>query len=177
MGLGNLQDYTFMIIGLPLQDPYGLILNALIANSPQLITSLFYVVYNSMLTKFLVQHEFDRMAKEENRKPLRVSEPVGIQRGSYPISLPMRYGLPQMVGTAVLNWLISQAFFLARITAVFPDNSIDRENTFSTCAYSPIALFLCESLSICFSQTFYASLLGDLPPWVGPVPSVGFPLT
>lgn len=144
IGLGDLKDYTFMIIGLPLQDPAGLISNTLLANAAQLILSVFYMVYNALLTTFLVQHEFDRMAQEKNRKPLRVSEPVGIQRGSFPISLPMRYGLPQMVGSAVLNWLVSQAFFLARITALYPDGSTDRANSFSTCGYSPIALFLCE---------------------------------
>lgn len=144
MGLGTLQDYTFLFIGLPLADPAGLLSNALVANMPQLATSIFYVLYNNLITMFLVQHELSRMAVEKYRKPLRVSEPIGLQRGSYPISLPMRYGVPQMASTALLNWLVSQAFFLARITALHPDGSTDDEHSFSTCAYSPIALFLCK---------------------------------
>lgn len=144
MGLGDLTDYTFMIIGLPLADPAGLLFNALVANMPQLATSIFYVLYNNLMTTFLVQHEFSRMAVEKHRKTLRVSEPLGLQRGSYPISLPMRYSVPQMVSTALLNWLVSQAFFLARITALHPDGTNDDEHSFSTCAYSPIALFLCK---------------------------------
>ncbi|RYP63372.1 hypothetical protein DL771_009308 [Monosporascus sp. 5C6A] len=45
-----------------------------------------------LFTTLLVQHEFSRMST--TRKPLRVSEPLGIQRSSYFISLPLRYGVP-----------------------------------------------------------------------------------
>lgn len=44
-----------------------------------------------------------------------------------------------------MHWLISQSLFLARITAVFPDGSVDVQNSFSTCGYSPIAIFISES--------------------------------
>lgn len=146
IGVGNLTDYTFLYIGLPTADPFGLISNILIANGPQVLISLFYMTYNNMLTTFLVQREFSRMCR--TRKTLRVSEPLGDQRSSYPISLPFRYGLPLQASSAAMNWLISQALFLARITALNPDGSVDRANSFSTCGYSSIAMIISESLRL-----------------------------
>lgn len=144
MGLGDLQDYNFLYIGLPTGDPSGIIANILVANSPQLLISLFYMVYNSLLTTFLVQREFSQMHRRD-RKTLRVSEPEGEQRSSYPLSLPLRYGVPLQGSSAVMNWLISQSLFLARVTALHPDGSVDEAHTFSTCAYSPMAVILSKS--------------------------------
>lgn len=145
MGFGQLQPYTYLVIGLPKADPGGLMVNVLLANLPQFIMSIIYIFYNAMLTTFLVQREFSHMYKENKRKPLRVSEPIGIQRGSYFISLPLRYGIPSYVLSGFMHWMISQSLFLARITALNVDGSLDLKNSFSTCGYSPIAVFLCES--------------------------------
>jgi hypothetical protein len=144
MGFGALTPYTYVVLGLPRTDPDGLIANVLIANLPQLAFSILYIFYNSMLSCFLVQLEFSRMYKV--RKPLRVSEPVGIQRSSYFISLPLRYGIPLYIASGVMHWLISQSLFLARITALFPDGTIDWNSSFSTCGYSPIAIFVSKLL-------------------------------
>lgn len=143
MGLGDLKDYTFIFVGLPTADPLGLICNILVANAPQVLVSLFYIAYNTMLTTFLMQREFSRM--HQSPRTLRVSHPVGEQRSSYPISLPFRYGLPLQVSSAVVNWLISQSLFLARITALNPDGSVDRAHSFSTCGYSPMAVVIGKS--------------------------------
>lgn len=94
------------------------------------------------MSTFLVQREFSHMYKAEKRKPLRVSEPVGIQRSSYFISLPLRYGIPLTASSTLLHWLISQSLFLARITAMKPDGSTDLTNSFSTCGYSPMAIII-----------------------------------
>lgn len=146
MGFGKIQPYAFLNINLPLHDPLGLIANVIIANSPQFVFSSAYVFYNAMISTFLVQREFSYMHEEGRRKTLRVSEPIGIQRGSYFISLPLRYGIPLYASSAFMHWMISQAFFLARITAVGADGSIDPVNSFSTCGYSAIAIFICEYL-------------------------------
>lgn len=142
MGLGELQDYTFIYISFPRDDPWGLISNVILANVPQLMASTFYLLYNGILTMFLVQFEFSNMYK---RKSLRVSEPVGTQRSSYPISLPFRYGIPLFISSGVMSWLLSQSLFLARITALYPDGTPDRANSFSTTGYSPIAIFFGET--------------------------------
>jgi hypothetical protein len=130
-------------MGLPRTDPAGLISNVLIANLPQLIFSILYIFYNSMLSCFLVQREFSRMYY--TRKPIRVSEPEGIQRSSYFISLPLRYGVPLYVASGIMHWFISQSLFLARITAYSPNGEVDQDSTFSTCGYSPIAVFISTS--------------------------------
>ncbi|KAI7776449.1 hypothetical protein LA080_005341 [Diaporthe eres] len=139
MGLGELQDYTFIYISFPREDPWGLISNVILANIPQLMASIFYLLYNGILTMFLVQFEFSNMYK--TRKSLRVSEPVGTQRSSYPISLPFRFGIPLFISSGVMSWLLSQSLFLARITALHPDGTPDRANSFSTTCYSPLAIF------------------------------------
>lgn len=143
MGLGELRDYTFISISYPRDDPWGLISNVILANVPQLLASAFYLAYNGILTMFLVQSEFSSLYRA--RKPLRVSEPAGAQRSSYPISLPFRYGVPLSVSSGVTSWLLSQSLFLARITALHPDGTPDRANSFSTTGYSPIAIFFGES--------------------------------
>ncbi|KAL6718922.1 hypothetical protein ACLMJK_003157 [Lecanora helva] len=140
LGFGALTPFTFIYIGLPRNDPAGLISNVLIANLPQFILSILYIFYNGMISTFLVQREFSKM--KSIRKPLRVSEPLGIQRGSYFISLPLRYGIPLYTTSAIMHWLISQSLFLARVTAFFPNGEVDIDSSFSTCGYSPIALFI-----------------------------------
>lgn len=144
MGFGQLQPYTYIVVGLPRQDPAGLVSNVLLANLPQLVLSVLYIFYNAMLSTFLVQREFSHMHKEQKRKPLRVSEPIGIQRGSYFISLPLRYGIPLYASSGIMHWLISQSLFLARITALDPDGTTNAATSFSTCGYSPIAIFISE---------------------------------
>ncbi|KAK1480592.1 hypothetical protein CCUS01_16170, partial [Colletotrichum cuscutae] len=142
LGFGALTPYTYLVINMPRTDPGGLIANVLLANLPQLVLSILYIVYNTMLSTFLVQREFSRMWDPGNRKPLRVSEPIGIQRSSYFISLPLRYGIPLYASSGIMHWLVSQSLFLARIRAITTDGSDDDVNSFSTCGYSPIAVFV-----------------------------------
>ncbi|KAI3323509.1 hypothetical protein HD806DRAFT_535336 [Xylariaceae sp. AK1471] len=142
LGFGALTQYTYLVAGLPRSDPAGLITNVLLANLPQLVLSIIYLFYNTMLSTFLVQREFSRMHLDKNRKPLRVSEPVGIQRSSYFISLPWRYGIPLYGSSALMHWLVSQSLFLARITALNPDGTLDTVNSFSTTGCSPIAVII-----------------------------------
>ncbi|KAK2046773.1 hypothetical protein LZ31DRAFT_461910, partial [Colletotrichum somersetense] len=141
LGFGELTPYTYLYINMPRTDPAGLIANVILANMPQIILSVVYILYNTMLSTFLFQREFSRMCERKRRKPLRVSEPVGIQRSSYSISLPLRYGIPLSASSTLMHWVVSQSLFLARVRAVQPDGSDDDVNSFSTCGHSPIALF------------------------------------
>ncbi|TQN66010.1 hypothetical protein CSHISOI_09399 [Colletotrichum shisoi] len=142
LGFGALTPFTYLVTNLPRRDPGGLISNVLLANLPQLLLSILYILCNTMLSTFLVQREFSRMHKPEYRKALRVSEPVGIQRSTYFISLPLRYGIPLYASSGIMHWLISQSLFLARIRAVSAEGGDDEANSFSTCGYSPIATFI-----------------------------------
>ncbi|KAK1830203.1 hypothetical protein QBC39DRAFT_285692 [Podospora conica] len=148
LGFGALTPFTYLVLSLPRADPAGLITNVLIANLPQLLLSIIYLAYNVMLSAFLVQREFSHM--HEVRKPLRVSEPTGIQRSSYFISLPLRYGIPLYASSGVMHWLLSQSLFLARITAVSPSGEIDAVHSFSSCGYSPIAIIIAMLVGIAF---------------------------
>ncbi|KAK7991410.1 hypothetical protein PG988_000204 [Apiospora saccharicola] len=149
LGFGSLTPFTYLIIRLPRADPYGLIANVLLANLPQLLAnlpqlllSLTYICYNSTLSAFLVQREFALMHREERRRTLRVSEPVGLQRSTYTISLPFRYGIPLYAASGVMHWLVSQSLFLARIAALEDQHgTVNVRDSFSTCGYSPIAVF------------------------------------
>ncbi|KAK4224370.1 hypothetical protein QBC38DRAFT_423706 [Podospora fimiseda] len=140
-GFGDLNPFTLLAMGLPQKDPDGLIINVLVANTPQLILSVLYITINIILTTFLVQHEFSRMYRV--RKPLRVSEPMGIQRGSYFVSLPLRFGLPMGVFSGLMHWLLSRSLFLARVAAVDSVTGEARQEVgFSSCGFSPFAVFI-----------------------------------
>jgi len=87
------------------------------------------------------QHEFSQFSTHP--KTLRVSDLLGLQRSSWWISLPLRYGIPICATSAGMHWLISQSLFLARVTAFFADRGgEDVEGSFSTCGYSPMAVFI-----------------------------------
>lgn len=64
----------------------------------------------------LVADEWAGFSKD--RKTLRVSAPAGIQRSSYILSVPLRYGLPATVLFAILHWLVSQSTFIVRVIRV-----------------------------------------------------------
>ncbi|KAI0189431.1 hypothetical protein F4808DRAFT_467495 [Astrocystis sublimbata] len=158
LGFGAVSELTYLNIQLPRSDPVGLIANVLIINSPQLLFSLMYSVCGAVVTTLLVQREFSRMYTRGFRKPLRVSEPVGIQRSSYFISLPLRYGVPVNIFSAVFHWLISQSYFLARITALLPTGEEDYANSFSTLGYSPYAIIVTGIIA--FGNLLLIVLLG-----------------
>ena len=67
LGFGALTPWTFIHIGLPHNDPAGLISNVLVANLPQFILSVLYLFYNGMISTFLVQREFSRMKNVTTR--------------------------------------------------------------------------------------------------------------
>lgn len=83
-----------------------------VANIFLLVISFLYVFYSSLLTRMLVAMEWASLAKKS--KFLRVSEPKGMQRSSYFLSVPFRYGTPLMISMATLHWLVSQSIFVAK---------------------------------------------------------------
>ncbi|KAH7141569.1 hypothetical protein B0J13DRAFT_637349, partial [Dactylonectria estremocensis] len=110
----------------------GLISMALISNLPQLILSLLYAALNGMWTAMLVGAEWNSYGF--GHKSLRTTYPVGHQRKTYWLSLPL-------VRSATLHWLISQSIFFVRL-ALYQDKEryYPREGNTTTCGYSPIAI-------------------------------------
>ncbi|KAF2030263.1 hypothetical protein EK21DRAFT_112181 [Setomelanomma holmii] len=141
LGYGTIDPRT-AVNGLP----NNLVLNAIVANSPQVILSMLYFSYNALFTSFLLSYEWTTYAQK--RKGLRVSrQPVGAQRTEYFLQLPYRFGIPLMALSGMLHWLVSQAIFLVAVDfyTVFGEpgsglSSYGYAIDMKTCGYSPIAI-------------------------------------
>jgi hypothetical protein len=128
-----------------------------IANIWQVLLSLAYILNNGLLSSQLVADEWAGFADE--RKTLRVSNPMGIQRSNYFISMPLRYGLPIMALFSIEHWLLSQAMFLIRVIEFISvdDGFIAEESTTSGFSMAPallgeLYLFISYSFSsLCLS--------------------------
>ena len=136
LGFGQISPET--VIGSMNFPGSGVAFAAIIANLPQIGLSLLYFTYNGIFSCMLLTQEWFWYAMK--RQGLRLSSPQGIQRGSYRLQLPYRYGVPLLIGSGLLHWLLSVSIFLARIT-VFDSvgNEIPGESI-STCAYSPMPI-------------------------------------
>jgi hypothetical protein len=90
----------------------------LFANSFQVLISFLYLFYNNILTCQVAADEFIRfLDKKKGKKALRVSSPKALQRSSFFLSLPWRYGVPQMALFTALHWLVSQSIFVVQTSA------------------------------------------------------------
>jgi hypothetical protein len=122
----------------------------LIANLPQVILSFLYFAYNGMFTAMLLGYEWTSYAWK--RKGLRVSRvPSGLQRSTYFLQLPYRFGFPLVVLSGTLHWLVSQSIFVVSM------DGYDRDGKFSTslnmCGYSPIAMLVVVLLAAAMVAT------------------------
>jgi hypothetical protein len=130
---------------LPNNGVKGVVSNIFVANTPQLILSFLYLAYNGMITTMCLATEWSRFGIE--RKGLRVSsQRRGSQRSTYFLQLPYRFGLPLIVASATLHWLVSQSIFVVNID--YYDYTYDgtreknpaEDNVLITCGYSPVAI-------------------------------------
>ena len=115
------------------------------SNLWQFVISLLYLAYNAVFTAMLVAHEWDRFGKV--RKTLRVTEPQGLQRSTYAISVPLKYGLPTLFAFAILHYTVSQSVFVVYLTRFFSNGMEDVANRTATSGYSCIAIITCEQRS------------------------------
>lgn len=130
-------------------DDRSLFAAVLLANTPQLIFSFLYLMYNAVFTGLLMGREWNRYAYF--RKPLRVSDPAVGQRSTYWLQVPFQYGIPMMILSGLLHWLISQSIYLVRVQFLPNDekyiipltyNDIDAYSTLSAVGYSSISTVL-----------------------------------
>ncbi|KAL4889365.1 hypothetical protein BDV59DRAFT_186704, partial [Aspergillus ambiguus] len=110
---------------------------ALLVNTPQVVLSTIYLLWNNLFTRMLLAVEYNDFASE--RKALRVSSPQGDQRSTYYLSLPYRYAVPLAATSTLLHWLASQSFYSVQI---IKRNTIGQrlENWPSVVGYSPMAM-------------------------------------
>ncbi|KAL8634917.1 MAG: hypothetical protein Q9228_007539, partial [Teloschistes exilis] len=109
MGFGAVQPRAFVGLLTPSASTKSLYLSVVFSNIWQFVISLLYLAYNAVLTAMLVANEWDRFG--ETRKPLRVTEPQGLQRSTYSASVPLKYGIPVILSVALLHYTISQSVF------------------------------------------------------------------
>ena len=126
------------LLSMNLSGSSGIITTGLIANSPQLFLSLLIVMYNGLFTCMLLANEYLDYAHK--RKALRVTKPTGLQRSTYRLQLPYRFGVVLQVASGLLHWLLSQTFFLARVSSFDKDSQVDSNRSFSTIGYSDLGL-------------------------------------
>ncbi|GME48760.1 uncharacterized protein LTHEOB_7249 [Neofusicoccum parvum] len=169
LGLGQARSQT-MITGwsIPTGGQGALISAILVANSPQLILSLIYVVLNSLATRLLLAREWCGFAR--HRKPLRVSNPQGDQRCTYFLQIPYRYGIPLMLCSILLHWLISQSIYLAKVDTWSSTGIFTEPESITTCGFSPIGMMLTSIVAACLILAVFAlglRQLGSQIPFAG----------
>ena len=124
-----------------------------LANTPQLLMSSLYMMYNCLYTAMASADEWDRFYCQ--RKPLRVSAPKGQQRSTYFLSLPYRFSIPLIVASGGMHWLISQSIFLVRIAVVSDDIAV-MHNQLTSCGWSTIAIIFLVIFWFLLLMTAYA---------------------
>lgn len=110
-----------------------------VANLPQVIVSCLYFAYNTVYTSMVSADEYSRFAVQ--RKALRTTDPRGLQRSTYWLSLPWTYALPLAVASSVLHWLISQSLFVAR-TEILDTYGETEPISYMEVGYSPLAILI-----------------------------------
>jgi len=124
----------------PISGSTALLQNVLVANTPQLLLSSIYLALNNVLTR--VQLAVEWASYSLQRKGLRVShDRIGAQRATYFLQLPYRLGVPLMVMSTALHWLVSQSIFLVSIETYDVNGwPKEEEEHVATCGYSPLAI-------------------------------------
>ena len=111
-------------------------------NSWQFVISFLYLIFNALLSCLLVNDEFTHYATI--RKTLRVSFPEGIQRSTYFISMPYKYGGSLLSAMSVLHWTVSQSVFVVKIFSYYSDGRFYLGSSLTVAIYSPSAIIICE---------------------------------
>lgn len=150
LGLGKLTSYT-LIMGwaIPTTGDAAVIATVLIVNLPQALLSFLYLLLNGVFTCMSLAGEWNRYGLR--RRPLRVSRPTGKQRCTYFLQIPYRLGVPLLVASMLLHWLISQSLFVAKIAVADQRGSAqtDASTSPTTAAYSPLGMILTAVVAAC----------------------------
>lgn len=133
MGFGQVR--TDSVVSIPL--PSGISSLVLLANIPQLLLSIGYLLLNRIVTAMVTSREWALFAHQ--RKGLRVTRPSGSQRNTYWLQLPMRYSMPLLLISIFLHYVVSQGFFLVvlDVAAAYGENVSSQR--VATLGYSVIA--------------------------------------
>lgn len=111
---------------------------ALLANSPQVILALLYIVYKGLMTAMFNAKDWSNFGFGDQH--LMVSTPAGKQRGTWVLGVPKYSGMALLVLQTLLHWLISESIFVVQVTVFGTDGQINASDHISNCGYSPIAI-------------------------------------
>lgn len=123
----------------------------LFANIFQLMFSVLYLLYNRLFTIYAIAQEWSRWSTAkgpEQRRGLRVSNPQPTQRSSYFISLPYRFGIPIMISSSALHWLISQAVFVVNTNGFDTKGLLHSTDSTSRVGFSILGIILSLVLGV-----------------------------
>ena len=134
-GFGQVTSSTLIKNNRPNSDLMSWVL---LANLPQALLSICYLLYNGSFTCMVMEQEFQAYARRPRR--LRVSLPADGQRSTYYLQLPFRYAIPLIMASGLMHWLISQSLFIAHILSYSTEGVRNLKNDVITCGYSPIAI-------------------------------------
>lgn len=140
LGFNSISEASIIDLGTTGKSTASAVLNVLLVNLPQVLFSMIYLFYNSIFTSMLGAYEWSRFAT--HRKTLRVTSPVGDQRSTYYLQMPLKYGLSFLLCSFIFHWLISQGFYYTRIAVYDLNEDYTPAKDISTTGYSPKALFI-----------------------------------
>jgi hypothetical protein len=117
----------------------------LLANTPQLMLSYLYLSFNTLCTNMFIGYEWASYSRR--RKGLRVTKPVGQQRGTYWLSVPFRFAVPMTILSGLFHWLASSSLFKVQITVTVQSDrglqrTVSNAQSIATCGYTPVAIIL-----------------------------------
>lgn len=113
---------------------------AVLINSPQVLFSMLYFVFNAILTMMHTAHEWSLFTK--HRKALRVSSPRGKQRSTYWLQLPWSYSLPLIAASGSLHWLLGRSVYLVKVDVYGCFGHRQADKDFFACGYTPITVLI-----------------------------------
>ncbi|KAL1855006.1 hypothetical protein Plec18170_004418 [Paecilomyces lecythidis] len=88
-------------------DFYHLVL---LANTPQLLLSLIYLTFNSLITQICMAKEWASFST--TYQPLRVTDPKGEQVSTYRLQLPYAWSIPTILLSILLHYLLSSTCYV-----------------------------------------------------------------
>ena len=74
------------------------------------------------------------------RKVLRVTQSIGMQRSSYWLQFSYKYNVPLFIIFGILHWCVSQNIFFARVIFLNNENNVDSYESIFKCDYFNIVI-------------------------------------
>ncbi|KAF3018204.1 hypothetical protein E8E14_012274 [Neopestalotiopsis sp. 37M] len=147
----------------------GFLPGVLAVNSPQLMLSFCYMLYNDLFTKMQMGKEWAVLSR--SYKGLRVSDPKGHQYATYRLQLPYRYSIALIIGSMFMHWMLSNTFYIVIVQGDYfnPIKSISINDGYLgsersiAFGYSSTAVLVCLIIFVASTLVPIAVALRRLP--------------